>query len=684
MLTCASCAQENPDNARFCLSCGKPLDVSYPAARDERRIVSVVFVDLVGFTSRAEQLDPEDVRAILSPYHELVRRELESFGGVVEKFIGDAIMAVFGAPTAFGDDPERAVRASLAVRDSVRALDECELRLGLELRIAVNTGEALVTLGARPALGEAMVAGDVVNTASRLQQAAPVNGVIVGAETYNATRSAIEYEPAEPVQAKGKAEPVEAWVAIRPLHGAGERRLSGTLVGRRRELEVLSGVWERVARERVPHLVTIFGPAGIGKTRLAQEFDRALGELGGRSVRGRSLPYRESSAYFAFASQVKQLCGIFESDPLDVGLAKLLDSVGDEQVAAHLAILLGLDPEGSVEDREELFFSVRVFIESVARDRPTVLVFEDIHWADRGLLDLIELLAARLRDLPIMLLTQARPELLDARPAWGGGLPAYTALPLAPLSAEEARDLAAMRLGELGSKQATSLAGTAEGNPLFIEQLAAAMTEAGSAPGSLPTTVRGIVAARLDALPPEERALLLDAAVAGKTFWRGALERMAGDRDGLSTLLGALEERDLIVRDTVSIIEGQQQFSFKHLLIREVAYELLPRARRQERHARVAEFFEASTPELGEVTAALARHWRDAGEPERALPYFVRAGEQAEAGWAKDQAAILFREALELVPESDERLAMLRRRVALARAAALHIPDARQLMRENG
>ena len=263
-----------------------------------------------------------------------------------------------------------------------------------------------------------------------------------------------------------------------------------------------------------------------------------------------------------------------------------------------------------------------------------------------------------------------------------GGLPAYTALPLAPLSAEEAWELAVMRLGELGSKQAGRLAGTAEGNPLFIEQLAAAMSEAGSTSDSLPTTVRGIVAARLDALPPGERALMLDAAVAGKTFWRGALERMVDDRDGLSTLLGALEERDLIVRDTASIIEGQQQFSFKHMLIREVAYELLPRAGRQERHARVAEFFEASTAEMGEVTAALARHWRDAGELERALPYFIRAGEQAEAGWAKDQAAILYREALDLVPDEDERLAMLRRRVALARAAAVHIPDARQLMRE--
>src|SRR2546421_1631046 len=470
MRTCVNCGQENADVARFCLACGQALEAEPAAGQDERRIVSVVFVDLVGFTARSEKLDPEDVAAILTPYHDLVRRELESFGGVVEKFIGDAIMAVFGAPTDYGGDAEGAVRGALAVRDSVREL--------AEVRIAVNTGEALVSLGARLTHGESMVAGDVVNTASRLQTAAPVNGVIVGAETYRTTKDAIEYEPAEPVQAKGKAAPVEAWVAVRPKHAAGERRHSGALVGRARELEVLGGIWERVAGERVPHLIPVLGPAGIGKTRLTQEFDGVVEELGGRSVHGRSLPYRESSAYFAFSTQVKQLCGIFESDEPEVALAKLRESVGDETVAGHLAILLGLDPEGSVDDREELFFSVRVFIESVAREQPTMLVLEDIHWADRGLLDLVELLAARLRDLPVLLLTLARPELLDARPAWGGGLPAYTALPLSPLSPAEAEQLAQLRLGALRAQSASKLAGTAGGNPLFSCPLTATKADA--------------------------------------------------------------------------------------------------------------------------------------------------------------------------------------------------------------
>src|SRR5438067_170778 len=460
MVQCSNCRQENPEGAKFCLACGQQLAAAAPVGRDERRIVSVVFVDLVGFTSRSEQLDPEDVRAFLTPYHDFVRREFESFGGVVEKFIGDAIVAVFDAPTAYGDDAERAVRAALAVRDGVRELGE---------------------------------------------------------------------------------------------------------------LDVLRGIWERVAAESVPYLVTVLGPAGIGKTRLAQEFDGIVEELGGRTVHGRSLPYRESSAYFAFATQVKQLCGIFESDPPEVGLRKLGERVLDESVTRHLAILLGLDPEGSVDDREELSFSVRVFIESVAREQPTMLVLEDIHWADRSLLDLVELLAARLRDLPVLILTLARPELLDLRPAWGGGLPAYTALPLSPLSTAEAEELAQLRLGQL-HEAATKLADTAGGNPLFIEQLAATMAES-SAAGALPTTIRGILAARLDALPAEERALLLDAAVVGKTFWRGALERMVDGSDGLSELLGALERRDLIVRDTTSAIEGEQQFVFKHVLIRDVVYE---------------------------------------------------------------------------------------------------------------
>jgi len=345
MQTCPACGQENPEVARFCLACGSPLPGETVPQRQERRVVSVIFVDLVGFTGRAEKLDPEDVQAVLGPYHDAVRTQIESFGGVVEKFIGDAVMGVFGAPRAFGDDAERAVRAALAVRDRVAVESD---HPALELRIAVNTGEALVALNARPAMGEAMVAGDVVNTAARLQAAAAPNTVLVGEETWRATRDIIEFQTGDEIVAKGKAESIPTWVAVRASAPQGERALSSTFVGRSRELAALRDVWFRVSEQRTPHLVTVLAAAGVGKTRLGIEFARTVEELGGLTVRGRSLPYHESSAYGAFASQLKQLCGIFESDTPSVAAAKLratvetlLDSTAADDVAKHLAILIG-------------------------------------------------------------------------------------------------------------------------------------------------------------------------------------------------------------------------------------------------------------------------------------------------------------------------------------------------------
>jgi class 3 adenylate cyclase len=686
MAICSSCGQENPDIARFCLACGAPLDSETPH-REERRIVSVVFVDLVGFTSRSEQLDPEDVRAILTPYHGTVRDELESFGGVVEKFVGDAVMAVFGAPTSHGDDPERAVRAALAVRDAVVALNLEQPELELRIRGAVNTGEAVVTLSARPAFGEAMVAGDVVNTASRLQGHAPVGEIIVGEETYRATRSAIEYEQLEPVTAKGKAAPMEAWRAVAPTTAGGERDLSTTpFVGRDREVGSLDATWERVELERRPHLITVLGPPGVGKSRLAAEFTERISSRGGRVVRGRCLPYRERSAYGAFAMQMKELAGIFDSDDVDVATGKLralverlVSKEQAETVAGHIAILLGLETKVTAPDRDSLFQSVRIFIEAGARDEATAFVFEDIHWADPALLDLIELLAARLHDLPVLLLTLARPELLDTRPGWGGGLRAYNALPLEPLGGSDAAQLALHLLG--ADTKANQVAEAAEGNPLFIEQLAAVLSERGSeATGSLPTTIRGLVSARLDALPTEQRDVILDASICGRIFWRGALVRIARDPGCLGEALAGLERRDLLHRDTVSRIEGDEQWSFKHVLIRDVAYDLQPRARRREGHRHVAEFIEESTPEVGEAGAALARHWRGAGELDHAVQHFVAAAEEAERGWAKQLAVSLYKEALDMTPAEDvARLRFLRRRLAVAQQTVYHVSDAQLL-----
>jgi class 3 adenylate cyclase len=672
MRVCARCGQENPDAARFCFACGAALaDVGRTG--EERRIVSVLFVDLVGFTARSETLDPEDVREFLTPYHQRVRTELERFGGSVEKFVGDAVMGVFGAPTAYGDDAERAVRAALAVRDWAG-------EDGLEVRIAVNTGEAIVSLDASPGHGEAMVAGDVVNTAARLQTSAPIGGVLVGEETYASTRNAIEYRPAQPITAKGKAAPVRVWLALKPLAAAGERPLRRVpMIGRDGELGVLIGVWKRVSEERRPHLVTVFGPSGIGKSRLTLEFAEDVAGRDGRVLRGRSTPYGASSLYSAFAQHVKQVARIFDSDDpdeargkLEATLAELVDPAEAETHATHLAMLLGLGDGDEVADRETLFFSARVLAEALAAERPTLLIFEDIHWADPGLLDLVEMLAARVRDLPLMLLALARPEVLSERPGWGGGLPAYTALPLEPLSAASAQELAERLLARAGDvdKSAGTVARTAEGNPLFIEELVASLAER-TTTDVLPTSIRAIVSARLDGLPPDERSVLVDASVVGRVFWRGALARME-PREELSRLLGSLEERDLVTREAVSRIKGDQQFAFRHGLIRDVAYQTLPRATRRQRHAAVAEYLDEMTRAAGQSTEALAHHWREAGDDHRAVDCLLVAAEQAGRGWAKEHAIALYKQALELLPEDDPQRRRIRLNLVVLAQALLH------------
>ena len=685
MTICPSCGQENPPIAKFCLACAQPLPTAAHGLPEERKVVTVLFADLVGFTARAEQLDPEDVRAILTPYFARVRREIEAFGGTVEKFIGDAVMAVFGAPVSHGDDPERAVRAALAMSAAVEAMNAADSELDLKVRIAVNTGEALVTLAASAAQGEGVVAGDIVNTASRMQEAAPANGILVGEETYRSTRTVIEYEEAEPVIAKGKQAPVPVWRAVAACVPPGERAEGRVpMLGRGSELAVLQGIWQRVVSERRPNLVTVFGPAGIGKTRLASEFSRLAAEAGARSIRGRSLPYGEVAPYGAFGAQLKQIAGMFDTDTpeaaaekLERAVAGLLDGEASE-VASHLALLIGAGTGDEVADRNTLFFSARRLVEALAKDRPTILVFEDIHLSTPSMLDLLETLASRIREVPLLLLTLARPELLSARPSWGGGLPVYTALPLEPLDGGDSEELARRLLeaGGVDQEIAHELAGTGEGNPLFIEELAASVAERHTSAEELPSSVRSIVAARLDALPPAERDALLDASVVGKVFWGGALARMSGRGDAWREALDSLEGRDLIRRDAVSRLQGDQQFVFKHQLIREVAYGTLPRARRRERHAAVAEFLEEAAGEVGEVVAALAHHWGEAGEGVRAAEFFVRAGDQAGRGWAKDEAAGFYRRALDFLPaEERERRREITRRQAVAMQATFHMQE---------
>jgi class 3 adenylate cyclase len=663
MQTCPSCGHENPAGARFCNACAAPLPASAPALAEERKIVTVLFVDLVGFTARSEQLDPEDVRAIQAPYFAKVRSAIEAFGGTVEKYIGDAVMAVFGAPLAHGDDPERAVRAALTILE----------RVDLDVRIAVNTGEALVSVSANPAQGEGIVAGDVVNTAARLQSAAPVNGVLVGEETYRATRTAVDYDEAEAVEAKGKQAPVPVWRAV-AARGAPGERASGRvpMVGRSSDLEALRGIWARVVSERRPQLVTLFGPAGIGKSRLTAEFAAAVAGEGARVIRGRSLPYGEVTPYGSFAAQVKQVAGMFDTDPADEACAKLdratreLLDVDAEEVSSHIAMLIGVGREGEVGDRQTLFYSARRFVEAIANEQPTVLVFEDIHVAAASMLDLLEMLGSRVRDVPLLLLTQARPELLAERPHWGGGLPGYTALQLEALSGDESQELARRLFDAAGaSAQATSaLAETAEGNPLFLEELVASIAEGRGQSAELPTNIRGIVAARIDALPSAEREALLDASVVGKVFWPGALGAAS------AATLDELEGRDLIRRDPISRLGEHPQFTFKHQLIREVAYGTLPRARRRERHSAIAVFLEEAVPDTGDVAPALAHHWHEGGELERAGRYYVDAGDRANRGWAKDEAAAFYLHALEVIPEEEKQLRrdVLKRQVVASQA----------------
>jgi class 3 adenylate cyclase len=694
MTICPSCGQENPPIAKFCLACAQLLSEQSTSLAEERKVVTVLFADLVGFTARAERLDPEDVRAILTPYFARIRSELEKFGGTVEKFIGDAVMAIFGAPVAHGDDPERAVRAALAMCAAVHELNRNDPELELRIRVAVNTGEALVSLGASAAQGEGVVAGDVVNTASRLQEAAPVDGILVGEETYRATRSVIRYQDAEPVVAKGKQEPVRVWRALAASAGPGERAAGRVpMLGRVSELAALQRIWDNVLAERRPQLVTLFGPAGIGKTRLASEFAELAAAGGARVIKGRSLPYGEVIPYAAFTAQVKQVAKIFDTDEagtacekLDRAVAELLDDEAQE-TSAHIAMLIGIGKEGDVGNRQTLFFSARRLVEALANDRPTVLVFEDIHWADAGMLDLLEVLASRVRDVPLLLLALARPDLLERRPGWGGGLPGFTALPVEPLAEEHAKELAAQVLLNMhkARHESAEIGLIGEGNPLFIEELAASMAEDPTAStAELPTTIRGIVSARLDSLPPGERAVLLDAAVVGKVFWTGALERMSSGELDLAELLDSLEGRDLIRRESVSRLRGDQQFSFKHDLIRDAAYATLPRPQRRKRHEQVAAFLEETTSEIPAAASALAQHWREAGENRRAGDYFVIAGDLAGRGWAKEEAVAFYQQALDLIGDGDPEV---RRKVTQRQAVAVlmvaHVADAELLGRKS-
>jgi class 3 adenylate cyclase/tetratricopeptide (TPR) repeat protein len=668
VVRCTGCGRENPAGSRFCNSCGATLAEAAPP-REERKLVSVLFVDLVGFTARSDRADPEDVRDALHLYHASAKARIEQYGGVVEKFIGDAVMAVFGAPVAHGDDAERAVRAGLRVLEGIGEVNR-EHGLDLAARAAVNTGDALVSLDAAQE-GGALATGDVVNTASRLQSAAPVGGLIVGAETHRATRHAIRYTELPAVDAKGKAEAVEAWLAVEPIATDGQAA-ARTLVGRTRELELIRSFWARACEERRPHLITLVGPPGIGKSRLCWELAQLVAGDGGRVLRGRCLPYEDQAGYQAFSRLVHQASGILESDPPHLAREKLQRAVAalvpaDERADTerYLSLLLGLAPDADVEEVLLLFFAARRFVEAAGHSQPTVFVFEDVHWAQSSEIALLEYLAKHLRDSPVMLVAAARPELLDTQPTWGTGLTAQTTILLDPLAPKDAALLAREILQSHGEVDLARLVDVSGGNPLFVEELAASVAERGDS-AELPVTVREAIAARIDALPGEERNALLSAAVIGKVFWRGVLETV-GDIPDVDATLAALEARDFIRRDAATQLSRDPQFVFKHMLIREVAYSTVPRAVRRERHAAVAHYVEEKIEGATETLSnILAYHWREAGEPARAIPYLLAAAETARRGWAQGAVLDLYSRALELADDE-----ALRREIRLQRGLAL-------------
>jgi class 3 adenylate cyclase/tetratricopeptide (TPR) repeat protein len=661
------CGQVNPEIARFCVACGAPVERQRGVLAEERKTVTVLFCDLVGVTAASDDADPEDVRARIRPYHARLRREVEGFGGTVEKFIGDAVMAVFGAPSAHEDDPERAVRAGLRIVEAVADLNETGEGLGLAVRVGVETGEAVVVLGARPELGEGLVTGDVVNTASRLQGVAPTGGVLAGPGTYAATRDVFGYQPLDPVVLKGKAEPVPVFRAVAPRARQGievTRSLGTPLVGRQIDLGIVTGAFHKAVQESAVQLVVVAGEPGVGKSRLVAELLSFVDAWPGlvRWRQGRCLPYGEGITFWALGEIVKAGAGILETDPPEAAAAKIDAIIPDDApdapwLRARLRPLAGLAaPQAG---REENFAAWQAFIELLAEDNPTVLVFEDLHWADPAMLDFLEHLADHAEGVPLLLVCTARPELFEKAPTWAASARDLARVNLRPLGPAETSRLISQLLGAvvLPAEVQEAILDRAGGNPLYVEQFVRLLQDqqllirAGAtwrlepdAEIPLPPGVHGLIAARLDTLTAERKRLLQDAAVVGKVFWSGAIAAMGGqDEAEVRAALHELARMELLRPARHSSMAGQAEYSFGHALIREVCYGQIPRADRAQRHQRAAAWIEAiagqRADDQAEILAAhyttalglaQAAHDPGAGElADRAARYLMLAGDRA-------------------------------------------------------
>jgi class 3 adenylate cyclase/tetratricopeptide (TPR) repeat protein len=715
-MQCPACGEENPARARFCLACGSPLPETPASAAEERKVVSVLFVDLVGHTARSDQADPEDVRDRLKPYHARVKQEIERFGGTLEKFVGDAVLAVFGAPLAHEDDAERAVRAGLRVLEAMQELT-------VDVRVAVNTGEAVVSLGARPEEGEGIVAGDVVNTASRLQGAAPVGGLVVGESTLRATRHVIDYEELEPVTVKGKAEPLPLWRAreARSRFGVDIEAAATPFVGREGELGLLEQTFARTVSESQIQLVTIVGEPGAGKSRLVAELRRYLDDLPElvRWRQGRCLPYGDGITFWALGEIVKAEAGILESDSPDQASRKLAAAVEDlvdgeerDWLTTRLAPLVGSETSaGASVDRSEAFAAWLRFIEGAASRYPLVLVVEDLHWADSAMTGFVEHLVDYATGVPLLVICTARPELYDSQPGWAGGKRNATTISLPPLSSDDTARLVSALLAQavLPAPTQAALLERAGGNPLYAEEFARMLADRGLIQQrqpvvdlpegfeiAVPETVQALIAARIDTLPADRKALLQDAAVIGKVFWSGAVGSIGGrdDRD-VAEGLHQLALKELIRRSRSTSVEGQIEYAFWHVLVRDVAYGQIPRADRVRKHRAAAGWIEEIAGErVADHAELLAYHYEQAldlataagmgEESERLRPsaahFLVQAGDRAIA-LDRARAETYYRRAVELVAVGSARGIALSK-LAQAILAGGHFNEADQLLEQ--
>jgi class 3 adenylate cyclase/tetratricopeptide (TPR) repeat protein len=635
VLVCPSCGRENPEGARFCNTCGTPLTPAL-AARKERKFATALFADLVGSTSLAEREDPEVVQSVVGRTFDRLAQEIGRYEGLLEKFMGDAVLAVFGVPKAHEDDAERAVRVGLEMQAILSELNRgfaAEGKPTLAMRIGVEAGEVLVDVERASGPRDRMLTGDAVNTAARLQAAAEPGQIVVGPSVYASTKDVIEYQSLDPLALKGKAEPVPAWRTLRiKARTRGERPRLGMearLVGRDEELAVLKQTFGRVQTDSRPALVTVIGPAGVGKSRLISELERYVEGLPENAYwrRGRCLAYA-NTAYSALADAIKAQCEIFEDDSAEVAAGKaeaaVRDLFGDDSVGPQLRALVGA---GETRDmsREELFEAWRRFLERLAARYPLVLVLDDIQWADDGLLDFIDHVADWAQG-PILVIATARAELFEKRPTWGGGKRNATSIYLDPLSTAEGEAMLDDLLpGPVQPQLKRTIVERSEGNPLYVEEIVRKLIDDGVLRATeasrwevvrpigeidVPRSVQGLIAARLDGLPHDEKAVLQDAAVVGRVFWVGAVVELTGRPVAdVRDALGRLRVKELVVPHEPSSFRDEHEFAFRHGLIRDGAYDSLPKSLRADKHLGIARW---ATDRAGdraeEIAEVIATH----------------------------------------------------------------------------